>query len=103
MKKIMNTLPSDSVKTNILKEFQTIPGIGKACSLDLWNIGIRKIEDLSGQNPQELYHKLNTITGMTHEICMLYTFRCAVYYATEKDHEKEKLNWWYWKDKTYNE
>lgn len=103
MKKIMNTLPSDLGKTKILKELQTIPGIGKACSLDLWNIGIRKIEDLSGQNPQELYRRLNTVTAMTHDICMLYTFRCAIYYATEKYHEKEKLNWWYWKDKTYNE
>lgn len=34
---------------------------------------------------------------------MLYTFRGAVYFATEKKHSKEKLNWWYWKDKKYNE
>ncbi|MGZ3922021.1 MAG: helix-hairpin-helix domain-containing protein [Bacteroidia bacterium] len=34
---------------------------------------------------------------------MLYTFRCAVYFVSEKNHSKEKLNWWYWKDKTYNE
>jgi len=28
---------------------------------------------------------------------------CGGYCATETDHEKEKLNWWYWKDKQYNE
>jgi hypothetical protein len=90
-------------KRKILKQFQTIPGIGKACSLDLWNIGLRSIDDLKGKNPNELYERLNTITGTSHDICMLYTFRCAVYFATEQHHDKEKTNWWYWKDNTYNE
>jgi len=90
-------------KEVILKNLQTIPGIGKACSLDLWNLGIRNIQDLAYQNPTILYNKLNTYSGVTQDICMLYTFRCAVYFATEKDHEKEKLNWWYWKDRFYNE
>jgi hypothetical protein len=90
-------------KEKILKQFQTIPSIGKACSLDLWNMGFRNINELKGQNPLLLYEKLNTVTGVKHDICMLYTFRCAVYYVTEKTPEKKKLNWWYWKDKTYNE
>lgn len=90
-------------KEEVLKTFQSIPGIGKACSLDLWNIGIRNITDLSGKNPSVLYDKLNTMSGVKHDICMLYTFRCAVYFATEQHHDKEKLNWWYWKDKVYNE
>jgi len=97
MKKII------SDKEAIIRNLQTIPGIGKACSLDLWNIGIRSVSDLAGQNPQELYEKLNTYSGVQQDICLLYTFRCAVYYATENFHEKEKLNWWYWKDKFYNE
>ncbi len=90
-------------KEKILKQFQIIPGIGKACSLDLWNIGLRSIADLEGQNPNDLYEKLNKVTGAKHDICMLYTFRCAVYYMSEQNHDKDKLNWWYWKDKTYNE
>ncbi|MGZ3901533.1 MAG: helix-hairpin-helix domain-containing protein [Bacteroidia bacterium] len=92
-----------SKKVKVLKEFQTIPGIGKACSLDLWNIGLRKISDLKNKNPMVLYDRLNTVTGVKHDICMLYTFRCAVYFVSEKNHSKEKLNWWYWKDKTYKE
>jgi ribosomal-protein-alanine N-acetyltransferase len=90
-------------KNKVLKQFRTIPGVGIACSLDFWNIGLRSISDLEGQNPRILFDRLNTITGMTHDICMLYTFRCAVYYATEKDYDREKLKWWYWKDKAYNE
>lgn len=91
------------LKAKVLKEFQQIPSVGKACSLDFWNIGLRSIADLEGQNPSILYDKLNTITGVKHDICMLYTFRCAVYFATENNPVKEKLNWWYWKDKSYNE
>lgn len=90
-------------KYKTLKELQKIPSIGKACALDLWNIGIRKPSDLQNKNPLELYLRLNAITGQTHDICMLYTFRCAVYFASEKTHETQKLNWWYWKDKKYNE
>lgn len=89
----MKNFKSD--KEIILKQLQTIPSIGKECSLDLWNIGIRKISDLDGENPDKLYKKLNEVSGATHDICMLYIFRCAVYYASEKFHEKLKLNWWY--------
>lgn len=91
------------LKQKTLKELQKIPSIGKACALDLWNIGIRNLSDLKDKNPFELYLQLNAITGQTHDICMLYTFRCAVYFASEKTHETQKLNWWYWKDKKYNE
>lgn len=90
-------------KKTVLKELQSIPSIGKACALDLWNIGIRNISDLKNKNPMALYNRLNSYSGIMHDICMLYTFRCVVYYATEKQYEKEKLNWWYWKDKLYNE
>lgn len=90
-------------KDKILKQFQIIPGIGTACSLDLWNIGLRSINDLAGKDPAILYDQLNKITGVKHDICMLYTFRCAVYFASEKNHDEEKLNWWYWKNKSYNE
>jgi Pathogenicity locus len=92
-----------SDKEKVLKKLQTIPGIGKACSHDLWNIGIRNISDLKGQDPEVLYNRLNAYSGIKHDICMLYTFRCAVYYATEINHDKEKLNWWYWKNNNYYE
>lgn len=90
-------------KEAVLKEFQRIPSVGKACALDFWNIGLRSVADLRDQNPMSLYQKLNAVTGIVHDICMLYTFRCAVYYASETQPEKEKLKWWYWKDKLYNE
>jgi hypothetical protein len=90
-------------KAKVLKEFQTIPSVGRACALDFWNIGLRGVADLRGANPMELYQRLNEVTGVTHDICMLYTFRCAVYYASEDVRDEKKLKWWYWKGVEYNE
>jgi hypothetical protein len=30
--------------------------------------------------------------------CVLYTFRCAVYYASNRNHTPSKLKWWNWKN-----
>jgi predicted RecB family nuclease len=78
-----------------------IPGVGKSIAIDLRNIGIRTIDDLAGSDPEELYVKSNRLAGKTQDRCLLYVFRCAVYYANteEKYRDPEKLKWWYWKDK----
>ena len=88
-------------KSKTLKELQIIPGIGKSIAKDLWNIGIREVSDLSGQVPENLYALSNKFAGTIQDRCLLYVFRCAVYYAdTPKEkQETEKLKWWYWKDK----
>ncbi len=87
------------MKNAILKELQVIPGIGKACSEDLYNLGIRKVADLKGKNPEKLYDALCKKAGVKIDRCMLYTFRCAVYYASHKTHKPELLKWWNWMDK----
>lgn len=86
-------------KSAVMKDLQQIPGIGKACAEDLWNIGIRKVSDLKNKNPEKLYVKLNQTTGAIHDVCMLYTFRCAVYFASTQKPDPKKLKWWYWKNK----
>ena len=96
-----NTNTAKIGKDKSLKELQTIPGVGKSIANDLYNIGIKKVADLEGKSPASLYKRLNRFSGVKNDVCVLYTFRCAVYYATEPDLQKEKLNWWYWKDKVY--
>jgi nucleotidyltransferase/DNA polymerase involved in DNA repair len=83
-----------------IKELTTIPGVGKSIASDLYNIGIRGIKDLKGKNPEQLYDTSNQMVGCVQDSCLLYVFRCAVYFAeTPKElHEDEKLKWWYWKD-----
>lgn len=87
-------------KSQILKQLTLIPGVGKSISQDLYNIGIRSISDLRGQSPEELYKQSNAIVGMTQDRCLLYVFRCAVYYAEAEEpwRDPHKLKWWNWKD-----
>ena len=40
------------------KPLEQIPGVGKAISQDLWNIGIRSVDDLKGRSAEQLYDRL---------------------------------------------
>lgn len=86
-------------KKAAFKEFMKIPGIGKSIALDLWNIGIRKVADLEGRTPEELYDLSNQFAGVIQDRCLLYVFRCAVYFAetSPEVQDPEKLKWWNWK------
>ena len=75
-----------------------IPGIGVSIANDLNAIGIREVSDLKDKDPVILYEKSNEVAGVTQDKCLLYTFRCAIYYA-EGGREPSKLKWWNWKDK----
>ena len=83
-----------------VKELMSIPGIGKSIANDLWDIGITSIDDLKGKDPEVLYDLSNRYAGAVQDRCLLYSFRCAVYYAetAAENHDPEKLNWWNWKD-----
>jgi len=82
------------------KELMQIPGIGKSLATDLWNIGIKQVADLKKQDPELLFDLSNRFAGAVQDRCVLYAFRCAVYYAEtpEKKREQEKLKWWNWTD-----
>ena len=80
-----------------------IPGVGPATLGDFQVLGITKVADLKRRDPQQLYDDLCERTGVRHDRCCLYVFRCAVYYAnhdaTHTRHDPEKLKWWNWKDR----
>ena len=85
-------------KAEILKEFRTIPGVGKTIGQDFWNLGLRSLEDLKHAHPEELYAKLCILQGCKVDRCMLYVLRCAVYYVSQEQHAPQLLKWWNWKD-----
>jgi Pathogenicity locus len=92
-------MPQDQdTKQAILKEFQQIPGVGKSIANDLWNLGFRSVQELRSQDPEELYVRQCVLEGTQVDRCMLYVFRCAVYYASNESHDPELLKWWNWKD-----
>jgi Pathogenicity locus len=79
-------------------DLEIIPGVGKRVAEDLRGIGIAKPSDLKGKDPEMLYDKHNKRIGRTEDRCLLYVFRCAVYYANGGK-EPYKLKWWNWSDK----
>jgi hypothetical protein len=79
-------------------ELEVIPGVGPSIAGDLEGLGIRRVGQLKGEDPQQLYDRLCAKTGVKQDRCVLYTFRCAVYYASHPVHESAKLKWWNWKD-----
>jgi predicted RecB family nuclease len=92
---------SEFDKNQSIKELTIIPGVGKSIATDLWNIGITAIADLQGKDPEVLYGLSNKYAGAVQDRCLLYVFRCAVYFAEtpKADQENDKLKWWNWKDK----
>ena len=85
--------------TRVSKELQQVPGVGKSIAVDLYDLGIRSVGDLSGRDPEDLYWRLCARQGGHVDRCVLYVFRCAVYFASHKNHNPELLKWWNWKDK----
>jgi Pathogenicity locus len=98
LKKLPLDLVVEDAKQSILREFRQVPGVGKSIAEDLWNLGLRSISDLKNQDPEELYLRLCAMQGTNVDRCMLYVFRCAVYYASNDIHDPELLKWWNWKD-----
>ncbi len=80
------------------EELESIPGIGKKLALELRSLGCHCVGDLKDKDPEKLYDRLNELKGTRVDPCVLYTFRCATYYA-KGGREPELLKWWNWKGK----
>ena len=81
-----------------LKRLQEIPGIGPSMARDLLDLGYTSVPELAGQDPEAMYRRLMELAGQHIDRCVLYVFRCAVYYASTETHDPEKLKWWTWKE-----
>ena len=87
------------MESSSLQQLQQIPGVGKTIARDMLNIGIHSIDDLKGLQAEQLYDRLCQFKASKVDRCMLYVFRCAIYYASNKEHDPELLKWQNWKDK----
>ena len=85
--------------TESKKELMRIPGVGKSIADDLILLGIHKVDDLNNKVPEKMYDEICQITKTKQDRCLLYVFRCAVYFAENKKLEPELLKWWNWSDK----
>jgi len=78
-------------------ELQVIPGVGPSISQDLRELGYDSVTSLADQDPEVMYSRLCDMHGY-QDRCVLYVFRCAVYFASNETHDRELLKWWNWKD-----
>lgn len=92
------SLETERSKKLVLKELRYVPGVGKAIAHDLYDLGIRSIVDLEGKDPEYLYNKHCEKMGIRVDRCVLYVFRCAVYFASNRTYDPDLLKWWNWKD-----
>ncbi len=86
-----NAFSTDSwrlTREDSLKALQTIPGVGKSIAMDLYRLGMRRVADLRGRSPEKLYDQSNELAGVRQDPCLLYVFRCAVYFAETDQPEK---------------
>jgi len=78
-------------------ELQSLPAVGPSIAADLRLLGIRSIRELARRDPERLFRRLEDVTGVRQDPCVLYTFRCAVYAARTERPQPELLKWWNWK------
>jgi len=78
---------------------QDIPGIGPTLARHLREIGFNDPSELRNQDAERMYAQMCEQHGRSVDRCVLYAFRCAVYYASNDEHDPELLKWWHWKDR----
>ena len=89
-----------SKEESIVQSLQVIPGVGPKLAKIFYDIGIQRISDLKGKNPEELYSQICAKHGIHVDRCVLYVCRSSVYFAETENPDSEELKWWYWKDKS---
>jgi predicted DNA-binding transcriptional regulator YafY len=88
--------PVDRDQRAAWRAFQALGSIGPACALDLVQLGFRKVEDLRGQDPVELYTRLCELTGARQDPCVEDTLRCAIAQAEAPDLPDKWRQWYHW-------
>jgi len=73
-------------------ELLTLMNVGEATYKDLEILGISSIDQLSKADPDELYSRLQQITGHTHDPCVWDVFAAIIHEAKTG----EKTPWWQW-------
>ena len=82
-------------------DLQMIPGIGPSMEIDLIDLGFSGVHQLVGRDPAAMYETLCDLRGHHIDRCVLYVFRCAVYYSESPHPDPELLKWWHWKERRH--
>ncbi len=78
------------------RRLEDLESVGKETVRDFAVLGIRSVQELKGKDPKTMYLSLCEMTEVTHDICVLDVFRCAVAQANNPRLPKTQRKWWYW-------
>ncbi|MEW5884690.1 MAG: helix-hairpin-helix domain-containing protein [Armatimonadota bacterium] len=74
----------------VLLELQKIPNVGPAIADDLLRLGIRSLEELAVQDPDDMYRRLCDLDGKRHDPCVRDVFAAVTDFARGG----EAKPWW---------
>lgn len=83
------------------RALRRIPGVGPKLARVLMELGYERVEALRGEDPEQMYRRLMALRDGPVDRCVLYVFRCAVYFASQTRPDPAKLKWWAWKDRAH--
>ncbi len=75
-----------------VSELQQLRNVGPATCQDFEILGIHSIGELAMQDPDELYERLQHITGKKQDPCVWDVFAAAIHEAKTG----ERWPWWDW-------
>jgi pathogenicity locus Cdd1 protein len=71
------TVERDEAMARLLK----IPNIGPRMASALLKLGVTRLEDAAGRDPDEMYYELCAIDATRHDPCVRDVFAAMVFYA----------------------
>jgi len=78
------------------RKLRELSGVGKSIEANLHSLGIQTVPELARADGDTLYNRLNDLTGVRQDPCVLDTFRCAVAQAQDPRLPIEQTKWWWW-------
>ena len=69
-----------------------IPNLGPATAMDLQRLGVDRLEELRGKDPDQLYDRLCRIDGVKHDICVRDVFAALV----DQAQGRRAKPWWHY-------
>jgi Pathogenicity locus len=81
------------------RQLRDLISVGPAIERGFHLVGVHSVSQLAKRDPHELYSRLEKVTGMRQDPCVLDTFHAAVAQARNARLPVEKCQWWYWSRK----
>jgi hypothetical protein len=77
-------------RAEAMARLQEIPNVGPRMAEDLLKLGVERLEDAAGRDPDEMYHELCALDAKGHDPCVRDVFAAVVSHA--KGHPARP--WW---------